>query len=225
MQIMLVDTNAAIINAWAKVFGAQCDTEEHPVSLHHRSVFDVPARAYVSPANSFGFMNGGIDAAYLERWPNAEREVRLRIQRRHYGEIPVGNALAVALPMGGFHSAVYLIVAPTMRVPMRLPPCTVNPYLATKAALFEASTMHVSSVVLPGMGTGVGGVSPEVCAKQMRAAYDEFCLVDNDETSRWVDCVSAIEAHRDLSGQGGEAFVSKSVEKRLRVQNGGDVQL
>lgn len=210
MQIMIADTNDAVSKAVSKAFAGLFADKEHPVYVYYGSVFDTRARAYVSPANSFGFMNGGIDAAYLERWPNAEREVRSRIQRHYHGELVVGTAMSVAMPagsiLGGLHSAVFLIVAPTMRVPMRLPPCTVNPYLATKAALFEASAMGVSSIVFPGMGTGVGGVPPEVCAKQMRAAYDEFCLIDNDETSRWADCVSAIEAHRDLSGQGSKAF-------------------
>jgi O-acetyl-ADP-ribose deacetylase (regulator of RNase III) len=31
----------------------------------------------------------------------------------------------------------------------------------------------VNTIALPGMGTGVGGVSPETCARQVVAAWDE----------------------------------------------------
>jgi len=70
-----------------------------------------------------------------------------------------------------------------MRVPEMLPRDTVNPYLATRAALWlltggsitEAGVQTplsglVGSVAFPGMGTGIGGVSHARCAWQMRQA-------------------------------------------------------
>jgi O-acetyl-ADP-ribose deacetylase (regulator of RNase III) len=35
------------------------------VTVHQVSILDVACDAVVSPANSFGFMDGGIDAVYL----------------------------------------------------------------------------------------------------------------------------------------------------------------
>ncbi|MBQ6640645.1 MAG: hypothetical protein IJH84_06385 [Saccharopolyspora sp.] len=32
----------------------------------------------------------------------------------------------------------------------------------------------VRSIALPGLGTGVGGVTPELCAHQVGAAWDEI---------------------------------------------------
>ncbi len=59
MKIILVDTNQAVVEAWRAV-----GLEE----AHCGSIFDYPAVAIVSPANSFGFMDGGIDLAYSERF-------------------------------------------------------------------------------------------------------------------------------------------------------------
>jgi O-acetyl-ADP-ribose deacetylase (regulator of RNase III) len=64
---------------------------------------------------------------------------------------------------------------------------TVNPYLAIRAVLLlvrhgtfatgtfaaELIAEHVRTVAFPGMGTGVGWVPPDICARQTRAALDE----------------------------------------------------
>lgn len=57
---------------------------------------DVTADAVVSPANSFGFMDGGIDLAYSRRfgWDLQER-LQERLRREHLGELPVGQAVIV----------------------------------------------------------------------------------------------------------------------------------
>jgi hypothetical protein len=56
----------------------------------------------------------------------------------------------------------FLIVAPTMRVPMRLVD-SVNPYLAARAVL--RLLLHGSFIV--------GGIRAETCAMQVRAAIDD----------------------------------------------------
>ena len=67
---------------------------------------------------------------------------------------------------------------------------TVNIYLAARAVFLlimhgvfdsgsykgEAISKHVKKVAFPGMGTGVGQVDPDTCAKQMRIALDDFVL-------------------------------------------------
>ena len=55
---------------------------------------------------------------------------------------------------------------------------TINAYLAMRAAFAaildhnEGGDRRIESVAVPGLGTGVGGMSPEDSALQMRAAYD-----------------------------------------------------
>src|SRR5580700_10588103 len=88
--------------------------------------------AVVSPANSFGFMDGGIDLAYRCHFGvDLQSRVQAKIRNAFFGELHVGQATVV--PTG--HDAVrYLVVAPTMRVPDRIGD-TVNVYLAFRAAL------------------------------------------------------------------------------------------
>jgi len=66
--------------------------EDGRVRVLHGSVLDVKADAWVSPANSFGFMNGGIDAQYLEHFGgNAQKWLRSRIKSYYDGEMPAGS--------------------------------------------------------------------------------------------------------------------------------------
>lgn len=127
---------------------------------------DVRATAVVSPANSFGFMDGGIDYAYSAwlGWHVQER-VQREIASLPFGELLVGQALAVETD--GEHVP-FLIAAPTMRVPKRITdPADVM--LATRAAVALALSRGFDSIAIPGMGTGCGGLSPSVAAAAMQA--------------------------------------------------------
>ena len=147
---------------------------------------DVTADAIVSPANSFGFMDGGIDMLYSRRfgWQVQDRLQEL-IKEHHHGELLVGAAEIVETDA----HIPFLIAAPTMRVPMILRD-SVNPYLAARAALllvkhgtFKAGEFRgtrvcevVHSIAFTGLGTGVGQVGWAVCAHQMRLAIEEVLL-------------------------------------------------
>jgi O-acetyl-ADP-ribose deacetylase (regulator of RNase III) len=133
------------------------------------------ADAIVSPANSFGYMDGGIDLAYRKFFGH-ELQVRLqeRIRTQFFGELAVGQATIVSTRHEAFPS---LISAPTMRVPDRISD-TVNVYLAFRAAIIavlehnQREHSPIRSVRVPGLGTGVGGMSPTRAAFQMHAAFD-----------------------------------------------------
>lgn len=179
---MLVATDADLAAAWRRHLG-----DLPRVTVHEGSIFDLECDAAVSPANSFGFMRGGIDGAYSRAFgAQIERRVRQQISEHHDGELVVGGADIVET---GNSSIPYLVVAPTMRVPMRLVD-TVHPYLAARAVFrlvlrghFTGGPQHghpvsarVHTVAMPGLGTGVGGVPPHTCAAQVRAAYDSVVL-------------------------------------------------
>ncbi len=85
------------------------------IEVAHRSVLDRPVDAVVSPANSFGFMDGGVDWAYLRFFGDQlQTRVQLVIRLQKFQELLVGSAVAVPT----YHEAIrFLIVAPTMRVP------------------------------------------------------------------------------------------------------------
>lgn len=89
--------------------------------------------AIVSPANSYGFMDGGIDAVYVEHFGEIiQTRVRESILYDHHGELLVGQATIVETDD---RKIPFLIAAPTMRVPMWLGAETVNPFLAMRAVI------------------------------------------------------------------------------------------
>jgi O-acetyl-ADP-ribose deacetylase (regulator of RNase III) len=157
---------------WRRLFGGQPD-----VQVLQGDICGVRADAVVSPANSFAFMDGGLDHALSERfgWGIQER-LQDAIAERPLKELLVGEALV--LPTDD-PDVPWLISAPTMRVPMRLRQ-SVNAYLAMKAILVttlgHASPPPIQSVAIPGLGTGVGGLDAETAALQMWTAYREIVL-------------------------------------------------
>lgn len=174
-ELVLCAVDADLSKAWSAV------ADREGVRVHHGSIFDVGADAVVSPANSYGWMRGGIDALYASTFPGIEHRVRSAVLTYHGGELPVGQAVVV--PTGGQRPS-WLISTPTMRTPGEwLPPDTVNPYLAARA-LFRlwhhgevepgvAAREVIDVIALPGLGTGVGHVAPDNCARQVAAAWDE----------------------------------------------------
>jgi O-acetyl-ADP-ribose deacetylase (regulator of RNase III) len=176
LTVILAGIHKDLIQAWSQVFGKRDN-----VTIYPGSIFDVACDALVSPANSFGFMDGGLDYQISEYlgWHVQER-LQERIREKHHGELLVETADIVPTD---HHKIPYVISAPTMRVPMILTE-TVNVYLATRAVFilikfgaFDDGTPiqdRVKSVVFPGMGTGVGRVPPEICARQMHAAFEDI---------------------------------------------------
>jgi len=145
------------------------------VEVHEGSILDLEVDAIVSPANSFGFMDGGIDLLYSESlgW-----HIQDRLQEK----------------ICAYH--------PTMRVPMVLQD-TVNPYLAARATFLlrdhgivreegletEKVSNCVTSIAFPGLGTGVGRVDP--------IAIEEFVLGEPRFPESWRDAQST---HQFLYG-------------------------
>lgn len=189
MRVILATPDASMAVAWSEAFAAS------EVEIHHGSILDVECDALVSPANSFRFMDGGLDLAYSQRfgWGLQDR-LRRVILERHHGELLVGAAEIIET---GIARPGWLIAAPTMRVPMRLPKDSVNPYLSTRAALLAvrrgclpdgtAASSRVKVLAVPAMGTGVGGITPKLCASQMRAAYDAIVLSEAKLPTSWAE--------------------------------------
>jgi len=62
MQITLIDTNPSLGYAWQEYF-----SEAKDVNIVDGDITTLTCDAIVSPANSFGFMDGGVDYAISER--------------------------------------------------------------------------------------------------------------------------------------------------------------
>jgi len=163
MKITLVDHGQDLARAWRRAFE---DIEE--VEVVEDDYFEHPADAMVSPANSFGIMDGGLDLAIRNSLGlEVQRRVQRAIVEQHHGELPVGSAVAVET---GDPRWPWLIAAPTMRVPEQVAN-TVNAYLAFRAVLLACTTRPIRSLVCCGLGTGIGGMDANRCAVQMRMAF------------------------------------------------------
>lgn len=201
MKIILTAIEKSLTDAWEKFCG-----DLDFVTIHQGSILDVECDAVVSPANSFGFMDGGIDAVYLTHFGyDIQTRVRRQIFDFHLGELVVGAADVVET---GDEKIPFLIAAPTMRVPMILHD-TVNPYLAARAifTLVKHKTFlsgsfkdkpisdHIKTIAFPGLGTGVGRVSFNTCAHQVRQAIDDIILENYKMPQSWAE---ASERHQLL---------------------------
>lgn len=143
-------------------------------------ITQVSCDAIVNPANSYGYMGGGVAGAI-------KRKGGEEIEREVISKAPIEIGKAVATTAGKLKSK-YIIHAPTMERPaMRIDVSNVRK--AVKAALELAKDLGIKRIAFPGMGTGVGGVSYEEAAhammdiiKDFKKYFEEILLIDiNDQ--------------------------------------------
>lgn len=173
LKVVLRDINPKVVEAWLAAFADTPDVE-----IHKGSIVDQQADAWVSPTNSKGQMNGGVDAV-VKRHLGAG--IQLKVQRairdRFAGSMPVGSAVCV--PSGATNPR-FLISTPTMVQVAQDVSETLNVALACAAA-FQAIHVQnekqpgsIRSVALVGMGAATGRVPPRVCANLMWTGYTLF---------------------------------------------------
>ncbi|WNO09533.1 macro domain-containing protein [Teredinibacter sp. KSP-S5-2] len=169
MKFKLVAFNLDLFYAWKKYFGNLDDFE-----IIDGDILKEDGDAIVSPANSFGYMDGGLDLKYSKHFGwDLESKLRSVLEEKYFGEIPVGNAIIIET---GIERVPFLVSAPTMRVPSNVSD-TVNAYLAFKGIIQACLTHNMKSsrkietVLCPGLATGEGKMPAEICAKQMYMAY------------------------------------------------------
>jgi O-acetyl-ADP-ribose deacetylase (regulator of RNase III) len=169
LQITLCDQQTELVREWEELF------RTHPeVEVRIGDLMDVYADAYVSPANSHGWMDGGVDLELRARFMAADIETRVQTAIAEFGEIlPVWQALIIETED---EDIPYLVVAPTMEVPGYVGMSS-NAYKAMSALLQAIRRFNaigdevISSIAIPGLCTGVGGMEPRVAALQMYHAY------------------------------------------------------
>jgi len=204
MELILVAQQEELAQAWER-----CCGDLSFVRVHRGSILDIACEAVVSPANSFGFMNGGIDHLYSQTFGwNVQERLQEQIRKHHAGELLVGMAEVVAT---GSDTVPWLIAAPTMRMPMTVRD-TINPYLAARAVflcvtrgIFRDGPLagqpireSILRVAMPGLGTGIGRVDPDVCARQVRAAIDQIILERAWYPTEWGQ---VLEQHENFLGR------------------------
>lgn len=194
MTIILAALDGKLLDAWTQFFGAEVN-----VKIVEGDMTKMTCDAMVSPANSFGFMDGGLDYALSERFGwDLEKKLQKQIKELPEGELLVGQAIVLET---GDNEVPLLISAPTMRIPTNFNIDTsVNAYLAMKAVLIKAKTDdRISSVAIPGLCTGVGRMQPMTAARQMFQAYLEIILEQRMDFSTFGE---AQKYHWNINPQG-----------------------
>ncbi len=196
-RYILCSLDEALIHQWKEHLAGYDN-----VLIKQDSFFRTKCAAVVSPANSSGMMRGGLDyylSLFFDRntpelcrefgmkidaalsdpklaeklrprlyW-SIEKEVRRKINQEYGGTLPVGEAIFVKT---GHRKMPFLISAPTMEKPGRI----YHPeqvYNCMQAIIRLAERENLSPVLVPGLGTGVGGLKPSECAKEMERAFAE----------------------------------------------------
>jgi len=174
-KLYLIDRAPRLIEAWRNAFSLFSEVE--PIQGDY---FQKSAHAIVSPANSFGIMDGGLDLAIRDKLGYVvQGMIQEVILEKHHGELPVGAAEIVRINSEHWK---FIIAAPTMRVP-EFVSNSLNAYLAFRAILVavenfnrKAGSREIDSLVCCGLGAGVGGMDPVRCAGQMMLAYKSMIL-------------------------------------------------
>ena len=135
-------------------------------------IVDVARHCVVSPANSYGFMDGGIHAAYLACFgPTIQTAVQSAIARRPEGHLPIGAAVAVRT---GHPSIPFLIAAPTMETPGEVPASYAGRALRAVQRLMDAHPELGEDVYCPGLTTLTGRTDPKEAAQSIAEAYTHW---------------------------------------------------
>lgn len=197
MKLIFVSLNKDFINEIQKLLNESqlnniidieykvCDIQE----------IDVIGKAFISPANSIGFMDGGIDYVLSRKmFPSVETRLKTKIENlnkvtligRPY--LPIGSAIAIPTQ----YSSCIMISAPTMFLPHDVSQ-TRNAYHAFMASLCllskyrERVCKSVDTLVCTSLCCGWGKMSPSDSAKQIYNALCDFLNGKIDQEVEFQD--------------------------------------
>jgi O-acetyl-ADP-ribose deacetylase (regulator of RNase III) len=173
IRLILVDPQRALCRAFRHAFQDLPNVEIVNGYFERLPTFD----CMVSAANSFGLMDGGVDAAIITFFgAHLMQRVQQRIIADYLGEQPIGTSMIVET---GHARHPYIAHTPTMRVPMPIMD-TEHVYTAMWAMLLavrthnQHQTTRIETIACPGLGTATGQMGYGEAARQMALAYRHF---------------------------------------------------
>ncbi|KZT71124.1 macro domain-like protein [Daedalea quercina L-15889] len=206
----------SLYEAWTRHISEQLspdDQQRFHVVEARLETLDPPHSEFdcvVSPANSYGIMDGGFDY-YLSEALSPKGDImaltrcaQAALKARHFGFAPPATCTLVPLSPElrqnpRFPRCSVLAVCPTMRYPVDVSWHEDLVYNTIWSLLVEVEHWNeradrakeggqrIRKVCMTGLATGVGGVSKETCARQMILAVKHFLDVRSEEgRKRWA---------------------------------------
>jgi len=173
LHLILVDPKPALCRAFENAFQGLPNVEVVQGYFERLPAFD----CMVSAANSFGLMDGGVDAAIINFFGDQlMSRVQQRILDAYLGEQPIGTSLMVETQ---HPKHPFIAHTPTMRVPISIAE-TENAYIAMWAMLLavrqhnRSDATPIRVIACPGLGTATGRMLFDEAARQMALAYTNF---------------------------------------------------
>lgn len=173
LKLILVDPLPEMCNAFRERFAGLPNVEVVHGRFEELPIYD----CMVSAANSFGLMDGGVDAAITRFFgEDLQQRVQRRIVDEFLGEQPVGTSIIVETD---HPKHPFIAHTPTMRVPMTIIH-TDNVYQAMWSMLLAVRQHNlkpdkkIETIACPGLGTAIGQVPYRQAARLMALAYRNF---------------------------------------------------
>jgi len=165
MKIYLLDYNENMVSCWKKYFNNCNDVEvvcDDFVNFMQKNNIE----CVVSPANSYGLMDGGYDLAITSYFgEELSHKVQDYLLKNLCGEQPVGTSIILKI-----NENQKLIHTPTMRIPSHIKDHMVI-YNCMRTCLMLAIKNNIQSIVIPAFGGACGNVQYSIIAEMMYNAY------------------------------------------------------
>lgn len=203
LNFILLDLSPSVIEEWKSALSQHIPDVIDKFSIVHSTLEDLASGPHqqfdciVSPANSYGFLDGGFDyflakALSPNDVPAPTTFVQAALYERWKGYAPPGSCTLIPIKGSSFennsHGCAYIALCPTMRLPESVTwnreivynlmwslLVALEQHNAAVDDLTEIGTgVRIQKVLMTGLATGVGNVSGERCAQQMALAVKDF---------------------------------------------------
>lgn len=196
VKYILLDSNKDMCDAWNEEFlGIEGVSVVNSGFVDYMNNTDLEIDGIVSPANSFGIMDGGYDAAITEYFgTSVMRGIQNIIKDRYRGIQPVGMALSMKI-----NDKVTLLHVPTMYFLSEITDIRIV-FQCMLSTLIEADRNGLNSIIIPAFGNGCGKVRFCDVSRMMKVAYDYYMypikIINWDTVEHFVELTSGVEKYK-----------------------------
>lgn len=161
------------------------------VEIVRGDITDQEVDAIVNAANNHFWMGAGVAGAIKKRGGGS-----IETEAVSQGPVSVGEAVITS---GGNLKANYVIHAAGMGQDLRTDAEKVSE--ATLTSLERARENDITTIAFPAIGTGVGGLSLEICARSMIDTVVDFLAGENSPLERVLFVLFDEEGHDTFQEQ------------------------